>query len=589
MNSGPEAIAIRFDRVSKKFTLHPERARSFQELALNMLRRDHRRTPEEFWALRDVSFTVKRGEALGIIGPNGAGKSTLLKLISGIIEPTCGRIEINGRVGALLELGAGFHPDLTGRENIYLNGSILGLNRAQIRQRLDEIVAFAELERFIDVPVKHYSSGMYVRLGFSVAAHTDPEILLIDEVLAVGDQNFQHKCLEHILEVQRRGVTICFVSHDLGSIRRLCNSAIWLDDGRVQAAGNVDDTISAYLRHAAEEEETRMETTVAYMPAQTEQARPVERIVEIAALSLLDADGAEHSVFRAGEGWQAMLRYRASQRVENPAIRLSIQRDDGLCVCTMHTSPPCLEGEGEVCYRLERLPLLEGRYLLSAAVCDHTGMEVYDQRTALYKVRQTGYGERYGLVSLGGEWIWDGPEFTPPTAPYAKAGSKTLERRWGSKDVEITAVSFFDAAGVERRVFESGEPWGVRLYYRAARRIERPVFGMAIHRDDGVHICGPNTCFCGLEIPFIEGDGAVSYRVPALPLMEGTYLVSVSSHNEADTVMYDFHDRLYPFKVHRFSTESESVGVVELTGSWHWKQVDSSLASRPDCRPGEAP
>jgi lipopolysaccharide transport system ATP-binding protein len=173
-----EAV-IQFDGVSKKFILHRQRARSFQELALNLVRRDDG-AREEFWALRDISFTVEQGGTVGIIGPNGAGKSTVLKLISRIIDPTTGRIEVNGRVGALLELGAGFHPDLTGRENIYLNGSILGLSRTQIRRKLDTIIDFAELERFIDVPVKHYSSGMYVRLGFSVAVHTDPDILLVD-------------------------------------------------------------------------------------------------------------------------------------------------------------------------------------------------------------------------------------------------------------------------------------------------------------------------------------------------------------------------------------------------------------------------
>jgi len=179
--------AIRFDGVSKRFILHRERARSFQELALNLLRGRGNGRSEEFWALQDVSLGIAPGETVGLIGPNGAGKSTILKLISRIIEPTSGWIEVNGRVGALLELGAGFHPDLTGRENIYLNGAILGLSRAEIRRKLDEIIAFAELERFIDVPVKHYSSGMYVRLGFSIAVHTEPEILLVDEVLAVGD------------------------------------------------------------------------------------------------------------------------------------------------------------------------------------------------------------------------------------------------------------------------------------------------------------------------------------------------------------------------------------------------------------------
>ncbi|HDQ71339.1 MAG TPA: ABC transporter ATP-binding protein, partial [Chloroflexi bacterium] len=197
---------ITFDHVSKKFSLHLERARSFQELAVALLRRGDGASlfeeREEFWALKDVSFSVQRGESVGIIGPNGAGKSTTLKLLTRIIEPTSGQVEIRGRVGALLELGAGFHPDLTGRENVYLNGSILGLSRAEIDRKMDDIVGFAELERFIDMPVKHYSSGMYVRLGFSVAVHTEPEILLIDEVLAVGDQNFQRKCMDHIYEMK---------------------------------------------------------------------------------------------------------------------------------------------------------------------------------------------------------------------------------------------------------------------------------------------------------------------------------------------------------------------------------------------------
>lgn len=430
---------ITFDHVSKKFSLHRERARSFQELAVSLFRRDDGASlfeeREEFWALKDVSFSVQRGESVGIIGPNGAGKSTTLKLLTRIIEPTSGQVEIRGRVGALLELGAGFHPDLTGRENVYLNGSILGLSRAEIDRKMDEIVAFAELERFIDVPVKHYSSGMYVRLGFSVAVHTDPEILLLDEVLAVGDQNFQHKCLDHIMNMKRQGVTICFVSHGLGSVRRLCSRAVWLNDGAVRAQGDVDDVVSAYLRHAAEEEE------------------------------------------------------KASARA---AIR-----------------------------------------------DDKSEAEAKDVQEASDKAKQ----------------------------------------RWGTGDVRVVDVSFLDATGEERTIFRVGEPWTVRLRYRAPQRIEKPVFGLAVHRSDGLHVCGPNTQFAGLDIPFVDGEGEVMYRVDQLPLMEGTYLVSVSVHNEADTVMYDCHDRLYPFRVRQVGTE-ERYGLVSLRGEWGWsdkhRQVEKS-------------
>ncbi|HET91217.1 MAG TPA: ABC transporter ATP-binding protein [Chloroflexi bacterium] len=306
-----------------------------------------------------------------------------------------------------------------------MNGSILGLSRRKLDSKLDEIIAFAELDRFIDMPVKHYSSGMYVRLGFSVAVHTDPEILLLDEVLAVGDQNFQHKCLEHIMDMKRQGVTICFVSHGLGSVRRLCSRAVWLNDGVILAQGEVDDVVSAYLRHAAEEE--------------------------------------EKSAAASGEKSESEVETEEKQKPE--------------------------------------------------------------------------------------------PKVT---------------RQWGTGDVEVVDVSFLDSAGEARNVFRVGEPWTVRLRYRAPQRVEKPVFGLAVHRNDGLHVCGPNTQFSGLDLPFVEGEGDVLYCVDHLPLMEGTYRVSVSAHNEADTVMYDCHDRLYSFKVRQVD-EGERYGLVSFGGEWKWK------------------
>ena len=219
--------AVRFERVSKRFTLHHERARTFQEAALGLLRL--RRQPgrsEEFWALRDVSFSLERGRTLGVIGRNGSGKSTLLKLLAGTMRPTAGSIEASGRIFGLLELAAGFHPDLSGRENVFLNGSFLGLSRAEMATRLDGIVAFAELAQFIDTPVKHYSSGMYMRLGFAIAISVDPDILVIDEVLAVGDAAFRQKCFVALADLKARGKTILFVTHDASAVRRFCDEAL---------------------------------------------------------------------------------------------------------------------------------------------------------------------------------------------------------------------------------------------------------------------------------------------------------------------------------------------------------------------------
>lgn len=237
--------AVRLEHVSKRFILHHEKARSFQDALVNFF---HRRngSREEFWALKDVSFEVRRGEMLGIIGQNGSGKSTILKLITRILEPTAGRIAVDGKVSALIELGAGFHPDLTGRENIYLNGSILGLSRKEMNRKFDQIVAFSELERFIDTPVKHYSSGMYMRLGFSVAIHVEPDTLIIDEVLAVGDEAFQQKCLDKIEGFRRAGGTIVFVSHAMEQVERLCDRVVWLDQGQVREIGAPGAVIDAY-------------------------------------------------------------------------------------------------------------------------------------------------------------------------------------------------------------------------------------------------------------------------------------------------------------------------------------------------------
>ena len=232
--------AVAFEGVSKRFMLRHQRPRSFQE-ALIALAQRRNGSREEFWALRDITFSVAPGETLGIMGPNGSGKSTILKLVAGIIQPTQGVVTVNGRVAALLELGAGFHPDLTGRENIYLNGALLGYRRKEVQRVFDDIVAFAELAQFLDTPVRHYSSGMYLRLGFAVAVHLAPEILLVDEALAVGDAAFQQKCLERMRRFQREGRTILFVSHDVGLVRGFCHRFLVLDKGQQAAQGQVEE------------------------------------------------------------------------------------------------------------------------------------------------------------------------------------------------------------------------------------------------------------------------------------------------------------------------------------------------------------
>lgn len=241
--------AIRFQLVSKRFLIQHTRSGSFQELLINLVQGQNGK--EEFWALKEVDFTVGQGETFAIVGPNGSGKSTILKLISRILEPTSGQVQVDGRVVAMIELGAGFHPDLSGRENIFLWGSIMGLSERTMHQRLDSIVQFAELEQFIDTPVKHYSLGMYMRLGFATAVHVDADVFLMDEVLAVGDQAFQEKCLLIWDELQRQGKTLVLVSHDLGQVQRFSQRALLLDHGRVVAYGPTPDVVADYSASVA--------------------------------------------------------------------------------------------------------------------------------------------------------------------------------------------------------------------------------------------------------------------------------------------------------------------------------------------------
>ena len=407
--------AIRFDHVSKKFALRRERPQSFQELFLTLLRVQGRSLrPEPYWVLSDVSFELKMGEVVGFIGPNGAGKSTVLKLMSRIIEPTSGRVEVHGRLGALLELGAGFHPDLTGRENIFLNGSILGLTHDQIRSKLDQIIDFAELDMFIDVPVKHYSSGMYVRLGFAIAAHTDPEIVLIDEVLAVGDARFQHKCLDKIAELRREGVAIVLVSHDLGSIQSLCEKAIWLEDGRIQAYDRPSDVVMAYLNRVASEENLDGENTLPKLGCGN---RWGTGRVQITNVELLDGKGQPARVFVTGSDLEIRLHYLAGERVEDPIFGTSIHHQNGMLVSGPNTGfsdvrIPFIEGEGVVVYYIPSLSLLEGTYQVSVSCHKRDDTEMYDYHDRAYSFRvYPGKSlERYGLMTTNGRWLLEARE-----------------------------------------------------------------------------------------------------------------------------------------------------------------------------------
>ncbi len=277
---------------------------------------------ETIWALRDLNFEVKPGEVVGIIGRNGAGKSTLLKILSRVAEPTTGHVELYGRVGSLLEVGTGFHPELTGRENIFLNGSILGMARSEIQAKFDQIVSFAEIEKFIDTPVKRYSSGMYVRLAFAVAAHLEPEILIVDEVLAVGDTAFQKKCLGKVGDIAREGRTVIFVSHNMSAVQRLCTRGVLLEEGRIQKDGSISETISHYLRTGLEQQGERIFDSVRMRPGFNDGTVLLERIRAVGA------DGKMRSEFDVKETITVEVEYRVVKRQHVLNVHLYF-RDEG--------------------------------------------------------------------------------------------------------------------------------------------------------------------------------------------------------------------------------------------------------------------
>lgn len=389
--------AVSVEDVWKYFRLYHDKNQYLKTTLLQGRRARY----EEFWALKGVSFDIPHGSTFGIIGSNGSGKSTLLKCLAGILTPDKGSITNDGRVVALLELGAGFHPDLSGRENIYLNGAILGMTNAEITRRLDDIVEFSGLGQFIDTPVKNYSSGMTVRLGFAVATSVDPEILIIDEVLAVGDASFQQRCFERIESFRQDGRTIILVSHGLAHVTQLCDQAAWIEKGELKALGPSLEVVSDYTG-------------------------------------------------------------------------------------TSYNAQPKVEGE--------------------------------------------------------------------------------IGERWGSGEADITKVELLDQDGQTRTAYESGKPFTIRISYDAHVPIKDAVVGIRITDLHGHPVWGTNTRRRGVNIPNIFGQGAVSYEVPALPLLEGTYELTLALSDISEVHAFDHWERRIRFNVHQFASFDE--GVVVFDGTW---------------------
>ncbi|MQL51394.1 ATP-binding cassette domain-containing protein [Desulfofundulus thermobenzoicus] len=429
------STAVEVINLSKKFHLYQDRTQTLKEMIIFW----NRQKMEDFWALRDINLSIPRGATVGLIGRNGSGKSTLLKIISRILYPTTGEVKINGRVSTLLELGAGFHPDFTGRENIFLNASILGLSRRETERHLRDIIDFAELEEFIDNPVRNYSSGMYVRLGFSVAVHVDPDILLVDEVMAVGDLAFQKKCLEKINEFRRRGKTIIFVAHDMSLVQRICDYVVWLEHGEIKAQGRPGEVINRYLDLVASREEERMlqekekshgqsEWNEGETPTDqdagdkheqyiiTDQTDPPARTnrwgnhqVEITAVKMFNHRGKESYSFECGQPATIAIHYIMHKPVSDLVFGIGIFRDDGLhCYGTNtdidHFEIESLPPKGVVECQIQSIHFLEGRYFLDVAAHTKEGIP-YDYWTRCLEFSIFSRIKDVGVARLEHGWV----------------------------------------------------------------------------------------------------------------------------------------------------------------------------------------
>ena len=510
--------AIALERVSKVYRRYGQ-GRRFATLKSALLTGSlvrHLRPDESFRALDDVSLTVAAGATCGVIGRNGSGKSTLLKLVAGITRPTGGQVRVAGRVSALIELGAGFHPEISGRENVFINGVMLGLSRREIDRRFDEIVEFAELEDFIDAPVKTYSSGMYMRLGFAVAVHVDPEILLVDEVLAVGDEGFSLKCLDKFAEFKRRGKTILLVTHALPMVERFCDEAVWLDVGRKRLTGDPKRVVQMYLADIEQTEDAHLAAEDA--KAQQSPAAPGGAPPPAAASGVTVPPDAEAPP-SAG---------RAPSAAPGPA-----------------------EGTPHGAKAVEVAPPVVAARPAGDAPSSSGAPPSPSASPSAPSAPEEASPDATAPGAAGDQ---------PPADMF-----KAREGRWGSGAVRIERVTLEGREGAAH-VFQSGEPMTVRMRIVAERPVADFAFGVSIFSSEGVCCYGTNTHLEELEPTRLDGDGEAAFVIDRLDLVAGTYKLDVAVHKR-DGFSYDYHRLLYTFRV---KSGTRDVGIYRPRHAWRF-------------------
>lgn len=408
-----DAFVVTAENISKKYCKSLRRSMFYgmADIGRNLLglkSNSGKLRKNEFWAVDNLSFRIKRGEVFGVIGANGAGKTALLKMLNGIFWPDRGRITVNGKAGALIEVGAGFHPALSGRENIYINGAVLGMSKKEIESCFDSIVEFAELGNFLEAPIKHYSSGMYVRLGFAIAVHSKSDILLVDEILSVGDEKFRNKCQNKIEELRKAGTAIIYVSHDLMSVKRLCSRGLWLDSGKAKYVGDIKEAVDAYIFDL--NRKINNELTEAHKNKRISRSGSGEIVIKEVSFK---GEGKEKFVFKTGEDISVDVLCEALESVKNPLFGAIIHGSNGTYIAgvnsSLETGVSEAKGSFRAGYKFLKVPLLPGKYYLSLVVHDEEGKKIYDHHDQAYEFQIAFSGEELlpvysGFLQLKCKW-----------------------------------------------------------------------------------------------------------------------------------------------------------------------------------------
>ena len=564
--------AIKLENLGKRFILTHQRDRMIKGFFSSF---PGQKLATEFWALRNINMEIEEGKVIGIIGRNGAGKTTLLNILAGISTPTVGEVEVNGRVSSLLTLGAGFQDELTGRENIYLNSSILGMSRNEINKKYRSIVEFSELDGFLDSPLQTYSQGMHLRLGFSVSIHMDFDILLIDEILFVGDVSFQKKCFDKIEEFRRQGKTMVISTQSLDIVERLCEEAYLLENGEIAQRGHPQKVAARYLELLNEKKlpetfQRRYGKLRWWADKRFWEKKEGSKEARIVEVKTYDSRGKQTNRFKTGERVTVKAYFVVDQEINEPHFGVAIFREDGLycygpnTFFDGHKIDRLNKGEGFFSIDYKSLSLKPGRYRFSAAIWDKDELWAYDYHVGFYKFEVTGENNNAQLLNLRYRWQPDYwwrkfkmPQLEKPDISF------NLSEQWrdkiSSSDVEISSVELLDSADNPKSIFHTGEDLKVKLQFKFLKESQDYHLWLGLFRSDDVYCHGVSK---KLE------EEVVSLIYPNLPLLTGDYSLSVGiwGKNQKEPLLYK-----HKASVFKMSFLGQDHGTVYLEHSWKWE------------------